>query len=169
LEDTCGAPITGYRAPSFSLVERTRWAFEILEEEGFEYDASVIPARHARGGMNGAARFPHRVSDLVEFPMSTMRVGGVDWPFSGGGYFRLFPYAVVRSGLRRLQRESHPAIVYVHPWEFDPDQPRLDAPVLDRFKHYVNLDKTAGKFRRLLSDFSFTTARSVLVSLGLLP
>lgn len=167
LEDACGAPVLGYRAPSFSVVASTRWALHILAEEGFKYDSSVLPARHARGGLAGAERFPHRLNGLVEFPMSTMRVAGTTLPFSGGGYFRLFPYGLVASGLRECNRQGRPAITYLHPWEFDPEQPRMPGRWFDRFKHYANLGRTAGKLKRLIGDFRFGTAREVLAGLGL--
>ncbi|MBI4396456.1 MAG: DUF3473 domain-containing protein [Elusimicrobia bacterium] len=162
LEDACGAPVVGYRAPSFSVVRDTRWALDVLAEEGFLYDASVLPARHARGGMEGAHRFPHQLSRLAEFPMSTVRLFGKTIPFSGGGYFRLFPYPFTRWGIRACHREGNPSIVYLHPWEFDPGQPRLKARWMDRFRHTVNLHKTEEKFRRLLKDFRFGTVRGVL-------
>lgn len=163
--EACGVgPVIGFRAPSFSVVERNLWALDILRKEGFKYDASIFPAAHARGGIANAARFPHWIQDLAEFPMSTMQVLGRSLPFSGGGYFRLFPYALIRYGMNQSARQGKPTIVYVHPWEFDPDQPRLNAKGVDRFKHYVNLDKTEAKFRQLLRDYHFAPARDVLAS-----
>jgi polysaccharide deacetylase family protein (PEP-CTERM system associated) len=166
LEDVLGQPVAGYRAPSFSVVKETMWALDVLREEGYGYDASVLPAPHARGGLHGAQRFPHQLQGLWEFPMSTAMIAGRPFAFSGGGYFRLFPYALVRQGIRACHREGWPAIVYLHPWEFDPDQPRLPCGTLDGFRHYVNLSKTEEKFRRLLGDFSFGTAREVLQKYG---
>lgn len=160
-------PLSGYRAPSFSLTAQSKWMLDILHEEGFTYDSSALPAKHARGGVQDpglAGRFPYRVNGLIELPMTTLRLCGQNMPFSGGGYFRLFPYTWIKAGLSSLNRQGQPAVVYLHPWEFDPDQPRIPVRGLDRFRHYVNLDKTEEKFRRLLSDFSFAPARKVLES-----
>jgi polysaccharide deacetylase family protein (PEP-CTERM system associated) len=162
LEEASGGAVVGYRAPSFSIVEETRWALEILSEEGFHYDASVLPGVHARGGMPGADRFPGRIGGLREFPMSTLHLAGLNFPFSGGGYFRLLPYRFIRWGIGACHRQGQSAIVYVHPWEFDPAQPRFRVGALAGFKHYVNLHKTEEKFRRLLSEFRFGTVRDVL-------
>ena len=167
LEAAIGERVAGYRAPSFSIGPENAWALDVLAEEGFAYDASVLPAPHARGGFEGTPRFPYRTKRLMEFPMSTLRFAGRLFPFSGGGYFRLFPYAVVRHGIRAANREGFPAIVYLHPWEFDPDQPRLPASPLNRFKHYVNLHKTESKFRRLVSEFPFAPCRDVLSAASL--
>lgn len=164
IESAGVGPVIGFRAPSFSVVERNLWALDILRKEGFKYDASIFPAAHARGGIADAARYPHWIKDLAEFPMSTARVLGKSLPFSGGGYFRLFPYPLIRFGMEQSVRQGKPTIIYVHPWEFDPDQPRMKAAPVDRFKHYVNLDKTESKFRRLLRDYHFAPVRDVLAS-----
>lgn len=162
-------PVLGFRAPSFSVVERNLWALDILRKEGFKYDASVFPADHARGGLAGAARYPHWIHGLAEFPMSTACVMGKPLPFSGGGYFRLFPYRFIRFGMDQSVKAGKPTIVYLHPWEFDPEQPRMKAGRFDTFKHYVNLDKTETKFRRLLHDYHFAPVRDVLAaSIGLI-
>jgi polysaccharide deacetylase family protein (PEP-CTERM system associated) len=166
LERASGAPVYGYRAPSFSVVKESVWALEVLKQEGFLYDASVLPAPHARGGMAGAQRFPGRHNGLWEFPMSTVTWMGKTWPFSGGGYFRLFPYRFIHWGMRRCLEKEQPAIVYLHPWEFDPEQPRLRGRLQDRFRHYVNLRQTEPKLRRLLADFSFGTVREILKEYG---
>jgi len=157
-------PVIGFRAPSFSVIERNLWALDILRKEGYKYDASIFPAAHARGGIAHAARYPHWIQDLAEFPMSTARVFGKSMPFSGGGYFRLFPYSFVKFGMNQSVRKGKPTIIYVHPWEFDPEQPRMPAKPFDKFKHYVNLDKTESKFRRLLRDYHFAPVRDVLAS-----
>jgi polysaccharide deacetylase family protein (PEP-CTERM system associated) len=168
IEDALGARVYGYRAPTFSVVRRSLWALDILAEEGFEYDSSIFPIHHDRYGMPDVARFPYTVRlaggrEIVEFPMSTVLVGGQRLPFCGGGYFRLLPYPVIRGGIRRLnRRERQPAIVYLHPWEFDPDQPRMPLPRLNRFRHYVNIRTTASKLERLLNDAAFGAARDVL-------
>lgn len=163
LEDAAGVPVRGYRAPSFSLVPDTRWALDVLAEEDFAYDASLLPARHARGGIPDGRRFPFRWQNgLAELPMSVFPVAGTALPFSGGGYMRLLPVPVIRWGIRACHRRGGPAVVYLHPWELDPGQPRLPAPPLDRFRHYLNLRGTEAKFRALLEGFRWDSAASVL-------
>jgi len=152
------AKFQGYRAPSFSINETTPWAFEVLESLGFAYDSSVFPiAFHDRYGMHSAPRFAHLVGPaLWEIPLSTVRAIGCNWPVAGGGYFRLSPLSLTTWGLRKINREGQPAVVYLHPWEFDPEQPRvLSAPLRSRFRHYVNLHRTEGRLRQLLRQFSF--------------
>ncbi len=165
LEDVAGTPVDGYRAPSFSIVKSSLWTLDILAEEGFQYDSSVFPIRHDRYGIPDAHRFPHQWqtqngNGLAEFPISTFRAWGVNVPVGGGGYFRLLPYALTRWAIQRLNNtEQKPAVVYIHPWELDPAQPRVPGPLLDRFRHYVNLHTTEGKVHRLLHDFSFQGLR----------
>ena len=174
VEDAAGVEVIGYRAPNYSIVRETMWAVDVLAEEGFRYDSSIFPIHHDRYGIPDAPRGPSRMRlsnghDMVEFPISTVRVGGQNWPFSGGGYFRLLPYPVVRAGLRRLnQADRLPGMVYLHPWEVDADQPRLPVGPLTRFRHYVNIDKTPVKLGRLLSDFPFGPVADVLTEQGLL-
>lgn len=162
LEDASGARVAGYRAPSFSIVNGTAWALDVLAELGFAYDASLLPARHARGGFAGAPRFPHQRGALWEFPMSVLDMWGKRLPFSGGGYFRLLPYGVLRRGMAQCHAWGEPVITYFHPWEFDPGQPRMAVRGWNRFKHYVNLAETEAKLGRLLEDYSFDTAGNVL-------
>jgi polysaccharide deacetylase family protein (PEP-CTERM system associated) len=167
LEGLTGAAVWGYRAPTFSITERSRWAIDILADEGYRYDSSIFPIRHDRYGIPTAPRFLHTVAgsdgrQLAEFPPTTVRVLGHNLPVAGGGYLRLFPAALVRAALRRVNRKGHPVIVYFHPWELDPEQPRLPVRGLRRFRHYVNLDRTAAKLRALLRSLSFTTARAVV-------
>jgi polysaccharide deacetylase family protein (PEP-CTERM system associated) len=167
LEELTGAPVDGYRAPSYSITSQTPWAFDVLIEEGHRYDASVFPIRHDRYGIPDAPRHPYVVSrsagSLVEAPGSTVRLGSVNLPVAGGGYFRLLPYWWTRWGIGRLnQLESCPAIFYLHPWEIDPGQPRLPAGWLTRFRHYRNLHRTEDRLRRLLRDFRFDTMRSAI-------
>lgn len=174
LEDCIGEPVDGYRAASYSITARSLWALDMLVEAGFRYDSSLFPVRHDYYGVPSAPRFPHRLTTsagaaLVEFPPSTYRLAGVNLPASGGGYFRLYPYALTKHMLRALNSvEEQPANFYLHPWEIDTEQPRVDAPLLSRFRHYNNLDKCEGRLRRLLADFRFAPAREVLVSRGLL-
>lgn len=168
LEDLSGAEVIGYRAPNYSIVERTLWALDIVLEEGHGYDSSIFPILHDRYGIPGAQRFPWlaRTQDgasLYEFPISTIRVAGVSLPFVGGGYLRHFPWRFVRWGMRRLNlREHQPAMVYIHPWEIDPEQPRQPAGMLNSIRHYRNLARTEERLGRLFREFRFTTARSVL-------
>lgn len=152
------ARILGYRAPSFSIVERSMWALDVLERLGFDYDSSVFPCHgHDRYGVPAARRTIHRVRDkLWEIPPSTYPVLGKNLPVAGGGYFRLYPLAFTRHAIRRLNRERVPAVIYLHPWEFDPGQPVVTpARWKSRFRHYVNLHKTERRLERLLGEFSF--------------
>ena len=174
LEDTLGQPIRGYRAASYSITVQSLWALDVLREEGFVYDSSIFPIRHDLYGIPSHPRFCSMISGpsgspLVEFPLSTLRLGGTNFPIAGGGYLRLFPYAYTRWGIRYLnRREGQPGVVYLHPWELDPEQPRLPAGKLSRFRHYTNLHKMEERFVRLLQDFSFGTMSEVLQARGLL-
>jgi polysaccharide deacetylase family protein (PEP-CTERM system associated) len=159
--------VHGYRAPSYSITERSLWAFDVLLEEGFAWDASVFPIRHDRYGIPTAPRHPYWVERnggrLLEIPGSTVRLGGINLPIGGGGYFRLLPYAWTSRGIRRVNEvECRPAVFYLHPWEIDPGQPRLAGSALSRFRHYRNLAQTESRLRRLLSDFSFARMSDVL-------
>jgi len=155
---TRGCVIKGYRAPSFSITRESLWALDILAEVGLRYDSSIFPlVAHDRYGIPDAMRFPYKVQDdLWEIPVSTVRVAGHNWPIAGGGYFRLYPFAVTCWGIRRINAEGHAAVIYLHPWEFDPHQPRMSAARgLSRFRHYINLKYTEGRLRRLLKEFDF--------------
>jgi polysaccharide deacetylase family protein (PEP-CTERM system associated) len=163
IEQTGGRKLLGYRAASFSITAQSLWALEIMQEEGLRYDSSIFPIHHPRYGIPSAPRKPYEVRpSFWEFPMATVRVGSSHLPVAGGGYFRLYPYAVTRWGLRRINAEKIPAVVYLHPWEFDPEQPRLQASLQARFRHYNNLGKTAARLRRLCRDFRFAPIREVL-------
>ena len=145
----------GYRAPAFSITEKSLWALDVLRDTGFRWDSSIFPlAAHDRYGIPGAGRFASRLeSGLWEFPVSTVRIASKNLPVAGGGYFRLLPIQVTRWAVERINREGHPAVVYLHPWEFDPEQPRVTgATLLSRFRHYVNLAQTADKLRSLLTS-----------------
>jgi polysaccharide deacetylase family protein (PEP-CTERM system associated) len=169
LEDLTGAPVTAYRAPSFSVTRRSLWALDVLIEEGFLLDSSIYPTHHDRYGLAGAPLRPHRIvrpaGVLVEFPMPVYRGLGYPLPVGGGGYFRLYPYAVTRLGLRAINAEGRPFAAYVHPWEFDPDQPRLRPGWARAFRHYVNLRRTEGRLARLLHDFPLGTISEALAAL----
>jgi polysaccharide deacetylase family protein (PEP-CTERM system associated) len=168
LEDAIGEHIHGYRAASYSITKESLWALDVLGEEGFTYDSSIFPIRHDRYGIPGYPRFCHVLDGygggrLIEFPISTMRLAGVNLPIAGGGYFRLFPYSLISWGLRSINnRERQPALIYLHPWEIDPDQPRIPAGAAARFRQYVNLHKTEARLSRLLQDFHFGTLLTVL-------
>ena len=173
LESITGAPILGFRAASYSIVARSTWCLDVLIDLGFKYDSSIFPIHHDRYGIPDAERFPcilqRRRNSIVEFPLSTVRHLGLNWPIAGGAYLRFLPPWVIRSGIRRInQVEAQPAIVYVHPWELDPNQPRLSGPVKSRLRHYTNLGKTELRLRQLLAAFSFGTVRDVLKERGLL-
>jgi polysaccharide deacetylase family protein (PEP-CTERM system associated) len=167
LETAAGRSVDGYRAPSYSVTPRSLWALDILIDEGYRYDASIFPIHHDRYGIPLSPRHPYwlnrQAGSIIEAPGSTVRWGFMNFPVAGGGYFRIFPYAWTKWGIGRLNRqEQRPAIFYMHPWEIDPDQPRLSAGMLSRFRHYRNLSKTEGRLRQLLADFSFGPMRSVL-------
>jgi polysaccharide deacetylase family protein (PEP-CTERM system associated) len=158
------AQIRGYRAPSFSINSKTPWAYDVLRELNFSYDSSISPVTfHDRYGMPTAPRFAHPVeSGLIEIPMSTVRLLGCNWPVAGGGYFRLAPFPLTSWAIRHINRERAPAVVYLHPWEFDPEQPRVpNASWRSRFRHYVNLRHTGERFRRLLTHFPFGPVEQV--------
>ena len=174
LEDVTGSAVLGYRAASYSIVRRSLWALDTLVELGFAYDSSIFPVRHDRYGIPDAERSPHRLATpsgkaIVEWPLSTAQAFGLKLPVSGGGYFRLLPYWLTRWGLKSInQREARPFIFYLHPWEIDPEQPRVAVGPLSRFRHYTNLEKCEGRLRRLLREFRFGTVRDGLAQLGLL-
>src|SRR5882724_169796 len=174
LQDIIGERINGYRAASYSITTESLWALDILGEEGFTYDSSVFPIHHDRYGIPDYQRFCHRLTGhggggLIEFPLSTVRLAGINAPIAGGGYFRLFPYTLIRWGIKHINaQERQPVVVYLHPWEIDAEQPRIHANTLARFRQYYNLKKTEGRLVRLLQDFSFGTVSAVLTSRGLL-
>lgn len=150
--------INGYRAPGFSITQQSLWALDVLSDHGFRYDSSIFPlVAHDRYGISSANRFASRIRNgMWEIPVSTVSIGKRNWPVAGGGYFRLYPAWLTRRAIRRINSEGHPAVVYLHPWEFDPDQPRVeDASSLSRFRHYVNLTKTEERLRSLLEHFEF--------------
>ena len=160
IEGAAGRAVLGYRAPSFSITARSMWALDVLIEEGFTYDASIFPIRHDRYGVPDAPRHPHEIrrsaGAIWEVPASTVRCAGANLPIGGGGYFRLLPYGWTRWGIGRVNGiEKKPAVFYVHPWEIDPEQPRLPAPLVTRLRHYRNLGKTESRLCRLLREFRF--------------
>jgi len=170
LEEITGAPVLGFRAPSFSIVPGKEWALDVLIEEGYRYDSSLFPVRRPGYGYPNGLVHPHWLQRpagrLAEIPPTTLRWWGLRLPAAGGAYFRLLPYAVVRAALRQCERGGTPGTFYIHPWEIDPGQPRLDVSWLTRLRHYGGLGRTAGRLERLLSEFQFTTVRDTLAAFG---
>jgi polysaccharide deacetylase family protein (PEP-CTERM system associated) len=161
IEDVTGEAVFAYRAPSFSITAASAWALDVLIEEGFTIDSSIYPTHHDRYGIPGTPLEPHCIhrtnGDIWEFPPPVCRVGSYPLPVGGGGYFRLYPYAVTRRCLRNINAAGRPFAVYLHPWELDPEQPRLSPGLLRGFRHYVNLRHTEKRLVRLLRDFAFGT------------
>lgn len=170
LEEIVGKPVLGYRAPSFTIIEKTQWALSILVEEGYRYDSSIFPIVHDRYGMPGAdphsQLLPTSAGPLWEIPPSTVSIAGFRVPVAGGGYFRLYPYPLLRYLLRMVEAEGQPLVMYLHPWEVDPHQPRMAGPLLSRLRHYLNIHKTEGRLTRLLHDFHFASIRDVFVPIS---
>ncbi len=166
LEDIGGKPVLGYRAPTFSITKETEWALPILVEEGYRYDSSIVPIVHDYYGIPGAQSTIHtrntKSGSIVEVPPSTCKLAGYTLPIAGGGYFRLFPYPILKKLLRRVEGQGQPLIMYLHPWELDPGQPRMRGSVLSQFRHYLNLDKVHGRLTQLLKDFSFGPIQALL-------
>lgn len=166
LEDAGGVAVNGYRAATFSITRASLWAYAEIEAAGFTYSSSVYPVHHDLYGIPDAPRLPFRpcgTSRLVEIPISTMKLGRHNVPAGGGGYFRLLPYAVSRTLVRRIHAaEGVPVNLYVHPWEFDPEQPRpAGLPLKSRLRHYVNQSRTLDRMRTLIQDFAWAPFRTV--------
>jgi len=171
LEDVVQAPITGYRAATFSVTAASLWALDILAEEGFGYDSSVFPVHHDRYGMPHTPRFPYTVTldrglRVIEFPLSTIEVLGVRFPVAGGGYFRLLPFFLTKLALARInRRDGRPFVFYLHPWEIDPEQPRIrTANPLGSVRHRLCLRRTEPRLRALLGQFAFAPIKEVLAA-----
>ena len=162
LETLGGGVVRGFRAPSFSIVPGYEWALDLLIEEGYTYDSSLFPVRRRGYGYPSGRRDPHwldrRAGRLAELPPATLRRCGLTLPAGGGAYFRLFPYGFVAAALRESERRGMAATFYIHPWELDPDQPRLRAPWTTRVRHYGGLAFTTRRLERLLSEFRFAPA-----------
>jgi polysaccharide deacetylase family protein (PEP-CTERM system associated) len=164
IEDAAGTAVYGYRAPSFSVVKKSMWALDTLVEQGFRYDSSMFPIQHDVYGTPDAPRVPFRVDTeagpIAEFPMTTFRwMGDRNLPIGGGGYLRIFPFWVTRFGVRKAHENGVPLNTYVHPWEIDPAQPRLEGRMTSRLRHYTNLKHTANRLRKLSRMVSFTSFR----------
>ena len=168
LQDILGETVTAYRAPSFSITRQSLWALDVLIEEGFLVDSSIYPTRHDRYGIPGAPLEPHRIErpagTLWEFSPPVYRCAGYPLAVGGGGWFRLYPYAVTRGCLRAVNRAGRPFAVYLHPWELDPNQPRLAPGRMAAFRHYVNLRRTEARLTQLLRDFRFGTLSESLAT-----
>lgn len=161
LEDVSGQAVVGFRAPSFSIVPGIEWAFDVLLEEGYRYDSSLFPIRRPDYGYPSASTVPHQLErtagPLLELPMATTVIGGLRLPAAGGGYLRQLPYCLIARAFREQAAAGVPAMFYIHPWEIDPDQPRLAVPALTRWRHYGGLKRTLPRLERLLREFSFTS------------
>ncbi len=176
LEDITGKAIIGYRAPTYSITLDNLWVFEILSEEGYVYDSSIFPIKHDLYGIPYAPRFLFKVrdffqgvdSDIIEIPLATVRMLLFNFPVAGGGYFRLLPFIFIKAALLWINLVNKKEVVfYIHPWEFDPDQPRVKGiKFRSKFRHYINLHKTHDKFKRLLSDFNFDTIATIIKKKG---
>ena len=171
IEDVTGQRVAGYRAPSFSVVKKSLWALEILAEEGFQYDSSVFPVDHPSYGIPDAPRTPYFINTasgrILEFPMPTLTIGSMRAPIGGGAYLRLLPYRYTRWAIRHLnERESFPVCVYIHPWELDPQQPRMGGSLSARVRHYFGLHGTEGKLRKLVRDVEFCPLATLIKQLG---
>lgn len=168
LESLSSTPVRGYRAASFSITADSLWAIECLVNAGFEYDSSIVPVRHDLYGLVGARERIYQLQlvdgrRLTEFPPATTRILGVQLPNGGGGYFRLYPYWFTKWSLERINKESgRPFSFYLHPWEIDPEQPRLPTNLKSRFRHYNNLEKCQDRLEKLLEDFKFGPMGTIL-------
>jgi polysaccharide deacetylase family protein (PEP-CTERM system associated) len=165
LQDLSGQPVLGYRAPTFSVTEKTLWALGELAEAGYTFDSSIFPVWHDRYGIPDSPTGIHRRNGLWEIPPSVYRFGSLNLPVAGGGYFRLYPLGLTERAIRRLNASGQPAVVYVHPWEFDPTQPKVAGVGLTAtIRHRVGLGRNLAKLSRLLQDFVFGSASEVLLA-----
>jgi polysaccharide deacetylase family protein (PEP-CTERM system associated) len=166
LEDITGQRVAGHRAPFFSITRDSLWALDVLADLGILYDSSVFPVSNYRYGIPDAPRWPYHVESnggsIMEFPISTARIWGRNMPVAGGAYFRIYPYALSRRAFKAINRAGRPAVFYLHPWEVDPDHPRLELPRRISATHYFNLRATERRLRRLLRDFRFGPMKEVL-------
>jgi len=169
IQQAGSSAVVGYRAPTWSITAQSMWALDVLAEEGFTYDSSIFPIHHDLYGVPGAKRFPYRLKtksgELMEFPPATVKVMNSILPSAGGGYLRILPFSYIRWAIRQLAREDGRAVVlYFHPWEIDPDQPRIQAHAKSRLRHYTNLRKMEPRLRRLLQSHRFEPFRALIES-----
>ena len=167
LQDLTGKPVLGHRAPFFSITKDSLWALETLGRLGIRYDSSIFPVHNYRYGIADAPRFPYEIQQngftFTEFPISTLKLGSMTVPIAGGAYFRIYPYHLTRQFLKAANRGGKPFTFYLHPWELDPDHPRVEMPRrVARLTHYFNLGATERRFRKLLRDFKFAPMKEVL-------
>jgi polysaccharide deacetylase family protein (PEP-CTERM system associated) len=173
LEDIIEQPVIGYRAASYSITSRSLWAIDILTELGFHYDSSIFPIRHDRYGIPNACTSPYLIESangtkLVEFPLSTIELLKVRLPISGGGYFRIFPYRFTKFALDKKNKNGEPFIFYLHPWEIDPDQPRIKSNPIAEFRHYHNISNCKDRLTQLINRYNFSRIDDILKNLELL-
>lgn len=166
LEDLTGEKVIGHRAPFFSITKDSLWALDILGELGIKYDSSIFPVLNYRYGIADAPRFPYTIKrekfEFVEFPISTLKLPGFTLPISGGAYFRIYPYQLTKQAIKAVNREGQPVTFYLHPWEIDPDHPRIDVPRRIALTHYFNLGATERRLKKLIRDFKMAPMRDVL-------
>lgn len=167
IENAASVRVVGYRAPTWSISRRSLWAFDVLAEEGFEYDSSIYPIHHDLYGIPGANRYPYvqpcgNGQALLEFPPATVRFAGMNFPAAGGGYLRIFPLAYTSWVFRQFEKAGKSLVLYLHPWEIDPEQPRLSGPLKSRFRHYTNLHRTQERLEALLQRYRFVPFRDYL-------
>ena len=166
LEDLTGKKVLGHRAPFFSITKDSLWALDILGELGIKYDSSIFPVLNYRYGIAGSPRFPYKITrekfEFVEFPISTLKLPGFTMPISGGAYFRIYPYQVTKQAIRSVNRSGEPVTFYLHPWELDPDHPRIDVPRRIALTHYFNLGATERRLKKLIRDFKLAPMKEVL-------
>jgi polysaccharide deacetylase family protein (PEP-CTERM system associated) len=166
LEDLTGRKVLGHRAPFFSITKDSLWALDILGDLGIKYDSSIFPVLNYRYGIPDAPRFPYTIKgerhEFVEFPISTLKLPGFTMPISGGAYFRIYPYQVTKQAIKAVNRQGQPVTFYLHPWELDPDHPRIDVPRRIALTHYFNLGATERRLKRLLRDFRLAPMKEVL-------
>jgi polysaccharide deacetylase family protein (PEP-CTERM system associated) len=174
LEDVSGTPVWGYRAPTFSVMRQTAWAVDVLADVGLRYDSSIFPVHHDRYGVPDAPRTPFVVTgpnrEILELPLTTFRLAGQNLPVAGGGYFRLFPLGFMKAGIGQLAKQNSPlAMLYFHPWEFDPTQPKLPLGRLSKWRTYVGISKSFTRLKRLIATYpgQFTRARDVVENLDM--
>ena len=169
IEQAASVRVCGYRAPTWSITRRSLWALDILAEEGFEYDSSIYPIHHDLYGIPGAKRYPYKKicpngRSLWEFPPATVRFAGVNFPAAGGGYLRIFPLAYTHLVFQQFERSRQPLVLYLHPWEIDPEQPRIQGSLKSRFRHYTNLHRMQDRLEHLLQRYRFVAFREHLVA-----
>lgn len=163
LKSITGKDVLGHRAPSFSITKKSLWAFEILKQQGIKYDCSVFPILNCRYGMKGAPRFPYKTEqNIIEFPLSTIRIFSVNFPVAGGAYLRILPYSFIKWAIKKINKSGYPAQVYVHSWEIDPQIPRLKMPLDREITHYSNLKAMPYILDMLLKDFEFSPVKGVI-------